>query len=229
MPIFLSDEVINIIRVNLIKIFEGILYTSNADNITVHGNPLLVEGPEGGFSVELNGIDQYLQYPYPFEGCLGNLSLCPSGVTIQFSLKFVTLTDNTIIISNGGEREDSAGFALYYLNHQIVLMVSTQEREWTVSLPFNKLDEFIDFEFSWSWSAGLTLSVDDTVVKSNTWRAKVVTKLIQYSMTIGRSVDMTQTLHANVVWGGWNIFLATREVLDILDVNTGNSTMSCLS
>ena len=57
---------------------------------------------------ELDG-KEFIEIDSKEDDCLGDIEKCKSGLTLGFRLKIITLVDNTVIFSSGGENDESYG------------------------------------------------------------------------------------------------------------------------
>ena len=82
-------------RIVFIRVEITVLITTSL-NLTIVGGTLpgLITGPQGNPMVELNGVDQFVQFPDRTDNsCLWDLDECKLGLTISFQLKIVQLVD----------------------------------------------------------------------------------------------------------------------------------------
>lgn len=212
-----SDDLVIQISYTFINIVNNILITSSR-NLTVVGTPTLVAGPSGQ-ALELNGADQYIDLSSNDNGCLGNPGQCELGLSVTFNLKFVTLTENMYIFSNGGDEPDGFGTAMYYRRNRLFLTVSTKTKEWTVETTLIKVNVFFKVDFSWSEQTGLVLYLDNKEVASTkTFVTKTVTVTVMTKFYIGLSI--TTNIYANIVIDGWEVTEATKETRDLILVES---------
>ena len=205
------------ISYTFISIVSNVLVTQST-NFTVIGNPMLVAGPSGQ-ALQLDGATQYIDLSTNNNGCLGNPGQCQFGLSVTFNLKFVTLTENMYIFSNGGDEPDGFGTAMYYRRNRLFLTVSTKTKEWTVETTSVKVNAFIKVDFSWSEQTGLALYFDDKEVASTKiYVTKTVTVSVMTKFYIGLSI--TTNIYANIVIDGWTVTEATKETRDLITMET---------
>lgn len=205
------------ISYTFISIVGNILVTPSR-NLTVVGTPTLVAGPSGQ-ALQLNGAGQYIDLSSNDNGCLGNPGQCELGLSVTFNVKFMTLTENMYIFSNGGDEPDGFGTAMYYRRNRLFLTVSTKTKEWTVETTLIKVNVFFKVDFSWSEQTGLVLYLDNKEVASTkTFVTKTVTVTVMTKFYIGLSI--TTNIYANIVIDGWEVTEATKETRDLILVES---------
>ncbi|GFN75653.1 von Willebrand factor d and egf domain-containing protein, partial [Plakobranchus ocellatus] len=150
-------------RLKFIGISENILIT-NRLNITVS---------QSGFTsslststLSLNGTNEYVELLSPVSSeCLFNLSQCDLGLNVEFSLEISEIMDGMVILTSGADKPDGSGIAIWINNMKLYVRISTMTKEWTLTTTEFPVAEMFNIRFSWAEQTGLTLRINDEVIK----------------------------------------------------------------
>ncbi|XP_035829885.1 uncharacterized protein LOC106014199 isoform X2 [Aplysia californica] len=188
-------------------------------NLTIGGTvlPTLVSGPQGGLMIELNGVDQFVQFP-DGTGCLWDIEQCDLGLTISFKLKIVNIVEGMVIFGNGAESPDSYGLAMWLKNGRLYLRVSTKTKEWTVVTTDFTINEFMDLKFSWSVQTGLRLFLKDKLIGMQVTYIIRTSTNIQSSTNLIIGQNLKESIFANIIIDGFDIVYCTVDTADELQV-----------
>ncbi|XP_060084593.1 uncharacterized protein LOC132563855 [Ylistrum balloti] len=151
------------------SIVKQVIQTTTTLTFNIHGHVTL-STTSLGQAVYVNGANSYVTVSNSnFPSCLQNIRSCTSGFTINLNVKFDKLEENTYIISNGGDRPDGIGLALYYANNQLHYIVSTDTLIWRLQTTTNlALNIWQHLEISWSSSVGIELLNNGMLIGSTT-------------------------------------------------------------
>ncbi|VDI09440.1 Hypothetical predicted protein, partial [Mytilus galloprovincialis] len=198
-------------------IAHQILQTTSTIKFTVHGNPTLVS-TSTGHAIHITSNSQYLVIDKTgFTSCLSDLDKCTNGFTITTNVHFTTLTDNTYIISSGGNLPNTKGIALYYLNGNIHFVVSTSTKTWHLVMPHTlTLNVWHHLELSWNQNLGCELVDNGKLVGS-------VTQPVPHQATIVKQIAIghgyTQsTTHISMKVEGFKTVDANRASLVVAGI-----------
>ena len=157
----LSENKITSNNLGFTKIDNKTLYTASF-NFTISGTITLTTVSSEKV-ITINGPGSYItldksQLP---SGCFTDIDHCRTGFTIGLDINFKTLVDNTFIISSGGNLPGFKGIALYYLQNQLIYVVSTSTKVWTLTVKYQPvLNLWQHFEITWNTNLGVGLYVD---------------------------------------------------------------------
>ncbi|XP_071167716.1 uncharacterized protein [Mytilus edulis] len=200
-------------------IAHQILQTTSTIKFTVHGNPTLVS-TSTGHAIHITSNSQYLVIDKTgFTSCLSDLDKCTNGFTITTNVHFTTLTDNTYIISSGGNLPNTKGIALYYLSGNIHFVVSTSTKTWHLVIPHTlTLNVWHHLELSWNQNLGCELVDNGKLVGS-------VTQPVPHQATIVKQIAIghgyTQsTTHISMKVEGFKTVDANRASLVVAGIVT---------
>ena len=175
----------------------------------------MIDGPNSK-AVQLNGVDEFLDLTSTTDRCIFSPASCKLGLSAAFNLKILELKENMYIFTSGGDSVDGQGVAMYYRRGLFFLTVSTEDREWTVSVTRSvlKVNIFVSIEFSWSLQSGLELLLDGKVVAATTTyiTRRTVTVSAFNTFRIGQSLGLTSTVFSRIIIEGWTLTLSTRQV-----------------
>ena len=143
------------------RIDNKILYTATY-NFTIIGTVTLTTiSSEKVISINGNGSYITLDKTQIPSSCFADIDHCTTGFTIGLDINFKHLVDNTFIISSGGNLPGYKGIALYYLHNQLVYVVSTSTKVWTLTVKYQPvLNKWQHFEITWNTNLGIGLYVD---------------------------------------------------------------------
>ncbi|KAK6166927.1 hypothetical protein SNE40_023527 [Patella caerulea] len=134
---------------------------------TVHGNPQIVPGVVKQ-ALELDGRVQYARIAGSSHRaeCLGDLSKCPDGYFLSMWLQFKDhITERGVYMSNGGERQDSHGIAMYYGDGILEFIFKHPNGQtWSVKDRNFLPKRWYHVAASWDQNKGLHLFVDGNQV-----------------------------------------------------------------
>ncbi|CAI9738780.1 Willebrand factor D and EGF domain-containing [Octopus vulgaris] len=130
----ITADIIEMKRVHITNIIGNTLTTTQG-NMTLIGNPSLVDGWKGGFAINLrNG--QCLQTENYFSGFFDcfrkNGPNCLLGFTMKFSMKIMRLQENSLIMSTGSDVSTSSGMFMYYKKGKLIVTVAVEHYTWSV-------------------------------------------------------------------------------------------------
>ncbi|KAK3600843.1 hypothetical protein CHS0354_014207 [Potamilus streckersoni] len=127
-------------------------------NLTIGGTVSLLDG-----GLYFNSTSQFIDFGSTGVQCLLNPHSCLNGVTINFSLKFHLLQENTYLFSSGAENHDGIGIAVLYRYGQLHFLLSTSNQTWFTSCPRNIVisDGFHTYMMTWYAATGLFVYIDN--------------------------------------------------------------------
>ncbi|XP_052098806.1 uncharacterized protein LOC127733493 [Mytilus californianus] len=200
-------------------IAHQVLQTTTTIKFTVHGSPTLVPTATGQ-AIYINSSSQYLVIDRTgFTSCLSDLDKCTNGFTITTNVHFTTLTDNTYIISSGGNLQNTKGIALYYQGGNIHFVVSTSTKTWHLVTSHKlTLNVWHHLELSWNQNLGCELVDNGKLVGS-------VTQPIPHHATVVKQIAIgygyTQsTTHISMKVEGFKTVDANRASLVVAGIFT---------
>ena len=212
-----GEEVVSTTYIFL-EITSSVLVTSSG-NITVTGQPTLIDGPTTK-AVQLNGIDQYIDLTANTDACIFNPASCKLGLSAAFTLKVLELKEDMYIFTSGGDSVEGQGVAMYYRRGFFFLTVSTENREWTVSVPKAKLmvNVYVSIEFSWSLQTGLELLLDGQIVAQTTTyiQRRTVTVNTFSTFFVGRSLGLQLQVYSKIIIESWTFTVSTRLIREVV-------------
>ena len=177
---------------------------------------------ETSMAIVLNGQnDQYAKVKYEEENCVIDIEKCAeSGITFGFRFKLTRLRANTVIISSGGERDDSHGIAIIYVYGGLQVTVSSQTTMWSVFIKnVMSINKFLKLDISWKVADGLSCYMDGMLVARQPVgisRVKKISSLgLQSILYIGRPTVFEGTDYkAAAMWfESFYIYTASFETL----------------
>jgi hypothetical protein len=203
-------------------IVHQVLQTTTTIKFTVHGNPQLVPG-QTGKAVHITNSSQYLIVDKNgFTSCLSDIDHCTGGFTITTNVKFSTLTDNTYIISSGGNLPNTKGIALYYQGGKIHFVVSTSSQTWHLTIPHTfTLNVWHHIELSWQKNLGSELIDNGKLVGSVTQPVNQHATIVK-QIAIGHGYTQSTT-HISMKVEGLKIVDANRVSLAVAGIYTGKT------
>lgn len=183
----------------------------------MNGNPPLVQGRIGN-GLSLLGNGQYLDLGEHPNECLGNLVLCPNGITVSAWMNFQNLNDNMYILSTGNN-----GIRMYIKDDKLNVKVNQKNKEWYVHVPESDIGTWNYVELSWHPDFGLGLYLNNTLVAHSTFVDSVnnapVTATRPHVLfgkaNPGDSTDVTRT--ADMVVDEMEVWYGRREELLAFD------------
>ena len=140
-----------------------ILHTTTNINFKIHGNVKFTESSIGKF-IHLKGSNTYLQLnPTGVNTCLSDINTCSAGFTVTLKVIFHTLTDNTYIISNGGNSNGYSGISLFYSKDALNFYVKTSTNLWVLTVK-HKLTLNVWHAITLSWNKNIGSEILDNGV-----------------------------------------------------------------
>lgn len=179
--------------------------------------------------IELTSSNQFIDFGIHQNLCVGNLSLCYHGITIQMTVMFMKLEENTVILTSGGDKTDGTGIALVYRYGRVQCVVSNTTVSWyaTISRETLSLFHMHTILISWSNVHGLKIIVDNHVIQHTTsFVAHHEIKNKPEHMCIGSSISSSTQIDYFVktvtIWHVWiGIIIDVGEIAPPID---GKST-----
>lgn len=195
---------------------DGTVLVTTSGNVTAIGAPVL-----NSQAVELNGVDQYLDFTNATSLCAFKPEACLLGLSVTFNLKLKQVLGDEYIFTSGGDEENGQGLSLYFHLGRLFLTVSTKDLVWSVSVPTSvlRLNVFMSIEFSWSRQSGLELLVDRVVVaRTTTYIRRQILGVSRTNFFVGRSLGFpaNRSVFAGIAIEAWSFTLSTRQVRDAL-------------
>lgn len=214
--------------------YEWNLVTSTISQTTIIGSKfnLTVQGGaqmNASHGIELTSTNQFIDFGIHQNLCVGNLSLCYHGITIQMTVMFMKLEENTVILTSGGDKTDGTGIALVYRYGRVQCVVSNSTVSWyaTISRETLSLFHIHTILISWSNVHGLKIIVDNHVIQHTTsFVAHHEIKNKPEHMCIGSSISSSTQIDYFVktvtIWHVWiGIIIDVGEIAPPID---GKST-----
>ena len=116
-----------------------------------------------------------------------------------------------IIFSNGGERKENYGVAMYYRYNRFYLTISTENKEWTVFTNKISINVAVRIEISWSVQYGLSLYLDGNKVAHTTHHIiRTGTIIRSTDFFIGWQIKLN--IFSKITISGWNVVYAHKEI-----------------
>ncbi|XP_025096161.1 uncharacterized protein LOC112565098 isoform X2 [Pomacea canaliculata] len=195
---------------------DGTVLVTTSGNVTAIGAPVL-----NSQAVELNGVDQYLDFTNATSLCAFKPEACLLGLSVTFNLKLKQVLGDEYIFTSGGDEENGQGLSLYFHLGRLFLTVSTKDLVWSVSVPTSvlRLNVFMSIEFSWSRQSGLELLVDRVVVaRTTTYIRRQILGVSRTNFFVGRSLGFpaNRSVFAGIAIEAWSFTHSTRQVRDAL-------------
>ena len=126
--------------------------------------------------------------------CFSDLRLCTKGLTIAFRLKALKLTENSIILSSGGEDRSSYGVAVIVKFNRLYYIVTSETKAWYASTKMMSVSKWAKVEISWSEEDGLFVYNNDEIVASAVTFTQITRRSRSSStLLIGRSTTTMVT------------------------------------
>lgn len=220
MNTFFSANELVTLNAGFQTITHQVLQTTTTIKFTVHGNPTLVTTTTGQ-AIHITSSNQYLVIDKTgFTSCLSDLDKCTNGFTITTNVHFTsTITDNTYIISSGGNLPNTKGIALYYLRGNIHFVVSTSTKIWHLVMPHKlNLNVWHHLELSWNQNLGCELVDNGKLVGSVTQPVPHHATLVQ-QIAIGHGYTQSAT-HISMKVEGFKTVDANRASLVVAGIVT---------
>ena len=153
---------------NFTNITQTNTVVGNKYSVTVHGTTGI---KDGGISIQ--NSSQYIDFGKEIT-CLTNPDTCHQGFTVQFTIKFGTLKENTYLLTSGGESTNGIGLAIVYRYGRFQFILSTTTVSWFTSCSRDKFlsNAYHNVMVSWHGTKGLDVFVDNRFIDSS----KVTTK-----------------------------------------------------
>ncbi|XP_062578887.1 uncharacterized protein LOC134240829 [Saccostrea cucullata] len=158
----------NMVHLNLgfTQIIQNVIHTSLQTTFNIHGTATLVNSVFGK-AINLTGNSYITVNNTGFNACLKNIDTCSSGFTLAINVNLHQLTDNTYIVSSGGDLQNHKGIALLYQNNKLHFIVTTSSKQWIISVPNTlTLNVWHKIELSWSQTSGSLLVIDNNLAGS---------------------------------------------------------------
>lgn len=149
-------------------------------NVSVYNNPALVPGVRHN-ALLLDRSQQYVDIGKHGDKCLGNLDLCPFGISIFFWIKIEEYADRMYIMSTGSDE-----IQIYCYQGNIYVNVNNKQTSWSVGLRQVTLEEWHFVELTWHPKHGMELFVDGEVHKSRSRHVREVSFTSPNHFYIGR-------------------------------------------
>ncbi|XP_056004432.1 uncharacterized protein LOC125658725 isoform X2 [Ostrea edulis] len=166
------------------EIIEHVIHTTININFNIHGAVSLINS-QNGKAINLTGNSYVTVNNTGFNSCIKDIDTCSSGFTIITNVNLHQLTDNTYIISSGGDLQNHKGIAFFYANHQLHFVVTTTSRRWVIVVNNSlSLHAWHHIELSWSKTSGSSLVIDNHLVGSVSQPLPVVATQVK-PLTIG--------------------------------------------
>ena len=124
----------------------------------ISGNARLIPGIIDN-ALHLDGSNQYVDLGDLRNECLGNLDLCPNGITFSSWINFQNFDENMYIFSSGYN-----GIRMFYKDGNINTVVQHNGKEWSTKVPKLDLDNWNYVEFTWHPDFGLKMFLNNTLV-----------------------------------------------------------------
>ena len=182
------------------------------------GNPRLITGTRGELALVLNGREQYLQFSSYLDMCLFNPERCSLGIVHTFTLNFLSLKDNTYIISNCGDRKNTWGYAFYYKNNQLIFTVSTRKYIYMAAATYpntESLKRTSDYELSWSAQEGASIHINGQLVTKKSLKIERSSTLLKQGScmySVGKNPGKLKPL-GHFKLERWRVYFASRSIL----------------
>ena len=188
-------------------------------NITVVGDIKIVTGAFGGNALKLGGNGQFVDMGKNL-ACFNNMDTCTTGLTVNFNLKILHITDGMTIFDNGGNNLKSYGSTMWVSKGFLFLTVTTKTKQWVVKTNQFQVGVFVKINFSWSSSQGLILMFDDKIVASTIkFIHRTIRGIDSGNMTIGKPFGNGK--FAQIIIGSWSITKATIATIMATKIKTG--------
>ncbi|KAK7469526.1 hypothetical protein BaRGS_00036472, partial [Batillaria attramentaria] len=216
-------EVYQVVYRYIFLIIEGNQLVTSSSNLTVMGQPTLVDGPRGGFAILLNGVDQYVQFLTTISSCLTNPSSCPFGLNVKFSLQILTFRRDTYVLSCGADKKDVTGVSVWWSKDKINVRLRTPDKEWKVKARYRSEDtrfqQFVSVEFSWNVETGLELYLNNELAKSDKKfkKKKASDAVVPNMCVLGKRRDRDE--FSNIAVGDLYIIFASRNVITDFNID----------
>jgi hypothetical protein len=198
------------LSLGFLKIIEHVIHTTVNINFDIHGTVTLVTNDKGK-GISLTGNSYVTVDNAGFNACLKDIDTCSSGFTLTVNVNLHNLTDNTYIISSGGDLQNHKGIALFYKNHQLHYVVTTATQQWVVVVKNSlSLNVWHKIELSWSKTSGSSLVIDNNLAGSVTQTQNVVGTQVK-PLAIGYGYH--QQVSISMIINGLQTFDSHRENL----------------
>ncbi|XP_061171667.1 uncharacterized protein LOC133181143 [Saccostrea echinata] len=158
----------NMVHLNLgfTQIIQHVIHTNLHITLNIHGTATLVNS-DSGKAISLTGNSYIIVNNTGFNACLKDIDTCSSGFTLTINVNLHQLTDNTYIVSSGGDLQNHKGIALFYKSHTLHFVVTTSSNQWIVTVPNTlSLNVWHKIELSWSKTSGSLLVIDNNLAGS---------------------------------------------------------------
>ncbi|KAL3863376.1 hypothetical protein ACJMK2_005133 [Sinanodonta woodiana] len=127
-------------------------------NLSIHGTVSILDG-----GLHFNSTTQFIDFGTTDIHCLVSPQSCFNGITINFSLRFDLLLENTYLFSSGAENHDGIGIAVLYRFGQLHFVLTTSTQTWFTSCPRNIVisNAFHTYMITWYEKTGLFVYIDN--------------------------------------------------------------------
>ncbi|XP_062591670.1 uncharacterized protein LOC134253173 [Saccostrea cucullata] len=194
------------------QIIQNVIHTSLQTMFNIHGTATLVNSVNGK-AINLTGNSYITVNNTGFNACLKDIDTCSSGFTLAINVNLHQLTDNTYIVSSGGDLQNHKGIALFYQNNKLHFVVTTTSKQWIVSVPNTlTLNVWHKIELSWSKTSGSLLVIDNNLAGSVSQPQPTVAQQVM-PLTIGHGYNHQVSISMTV--SGVQTFDSHRENLVI--------------
>lgn len=111
---------------------------------------------------------QFIDFGSQIE-CLTSPEKCHKGLTIQFTIQFKKLEENTYLLTSGGETPNGVGIAVVYRYGRLQFVLSTSTHSWFASCGRDKLlpNGYHIIMISWHQTSGLYIYIDNYLIDSS--------------------------------------------------------------
>ena len=181
----------------------------------ISGNARLIPGIIDN-ALQLDGSNQYVDLGDLRNECLGNLDLCPNGITFSSWINFQNFDENMYIFSSSYN-----GIRMFYKDGNINTVVQHNGKEWSTKVPKLDLDNWNYVEFTWHPDFGLKMFLNNTLVGEDPTFTNVPvvpdssTRVYIGRDNVGDTAEFTRT--ANMKMDEAEIWYGRREELMAFD------------
>ena len=125
-------------------------------NGTVVGGAVLMAG-KMGLALQTNGVDQYVDFGYQGDTCLGSISLCVHGWVTAFWMQPSNYAIGVIMDIGlyGYER-----VVIFVLRFNLEIRISSPNNLWAISMGLPSQDDWIHIVVTWQSCDGVKLYID---------------------------------------------------------------------
>lgn len=218
LPAIDPDTVPDPVKLNFNEIVDNTITTEQVIITITKG--VITEIGTVGMAVVLDATqNQVIEIdPVGDDNCIANIDACAdTGFTITINVNFVKLQDGMVILSTGGEREDSNGISMVYEFGQFHVTISTVTFTWKVSFNVIKLNIWAKFDITWDATSGVGVYINDNFIIRNaiaSKREKTIMTTIKSKLRIGQaSVEVPGLKPCHMKVDFIRMFKVTREIL----------------